>query len=283
MSAPGAILLAIALHVTWNLLARHVPARREFLWWALAGHLLLLGPWAGHALVTQARWDGTLALCIGLSGTALAVYFLGLRVAYSHAPVALAYPMARSAPLFIALASALLFGERFSWVGMAGIALSSAALILLGATAWRVDARRAIAPALLAAMGTTVYSLSDKVAVAHLPGFASQLGYISLGYLCAWTVLTLRLRRESGHWLPRQRPPLGVLAAGSLSIGTSYALVVHAMSGMSAAYTVALSNGGIVIATWLSVFWFREAEHRGARLFWATALAAGLSLVALSN
>lgn len=173
--------------------------------------------------------------------------------------------MARSAPLFIALASALLFGERFSWVGMAGIALSSAALILL------------------AAMGTTVYSLSDKVAVAHLPGFASQLGYISLGYLCAWTVLTLRLRRESGHWLPRQRPPLGVLAAGSLSIGTSYALVVHAMSGMSAAYTVALSNGGIVIATWLSVFWFREAEHRGARLFWATVLAAGLSLVALSN
>lgn len=283
MSATGAILLSIALHVTWNLLARHVPARREFLWWALAGHLLLMGPWAVYELAAKARWDATLAACIGLSGGALAVYFLALRVAYRHAPVALAYPIARSAPLFIALASGLLFGERFSFIGAAGIVVSSAALILLGATAWRVEARRAILPALLAAMGTTVYSLSDKVAVGHLPGFAAQLGYITLGYLCAWLVLTLRLRGETGHWRPRERPPLGLLVAGSLSIGTAYALVVHAMAELSAAYTVALSNGGIVIAVLLSVFWFKEAEHRWARLFWAGVLALGLSLVALAR
>ncbi len=280
MSATTAILLSIALHVTWNLLARHVPARREFIWWALAGHLLLLGPWGIYALALEARWDATLAACIGLSGAALAVYFLSLRVAYRHAPVALAYPVARGAPLFIALASWLGFGERFSGVGAAGIALSSTALILLGATAWRVDARRAIAPALLAALGTTAYSLSDKVAVGHLPGFASQLGYITLGYLCAWLALTLRLRGETGHWRPRARPPLGPLALGALSIGTSYALVVHAMASLSAAYTVALSNGGIVIAALLSVFWFKEGEHRWARLFWAGVLALGLGLVA---
>lgn len=283
MSATAAILLAIALHVTWNLLARHVPARREFLWWALAGHLVLLGPWAIHALVREARWDGPLALCIGLSGAALAVYFLGLRAAYRHAPVALAYPIARSAPLFIALAGALWFGERFSALGLAGIVVSTLALVLLGATAWRVEARRAIAPALVAALGTTVYSLSDKVAVAHLPGFASQLGYISLGYLVAWAVLSLRLRRESGRWRPRERPPWTLLAAGSLSIGTAYALVVYAMAMMPAAYAVALSNGGIVIAALLSVFWFKEREHRGARLFWAAVLAGGLGLVAAAN
>ena len=283
MSATSAILLAIALHVTWNLLARHVPARREFIWWALAGHLLVLGPWAVYALVMEARWDATLWVCIGLSGAALAFYFLALRAAYRHAPVALAYPIARSAPLFIALASWLVFGERFSFIGVAGIALSSAALVLLGATAWRVDARRAIAPALLAALGTTVYSLSDKAAVGHLPNFASQLGYISLGYLCAWLVLTLRLRGETGYWRPGARPPAGPLLAGALSIGTSYALVVHAMAELSAAYTVALSNGGIVIAALLSVFWFKEGEHRWARLFWAGMLAAGLSLVALAR
>lgn len=283
MSATSAILLAIVLHVTWNLLARQVPARREFIWWALAGHLLLLGPWAVYSLVSEARWDATLAGCIGLSGTALAFYFLGLRLAYKHAPVALAYPIARSAPLFIALVSWLVFNERFSFTGLLGIAVSTTALILLGTTAWRVDARRAIAPALLAAMGTTVYSLSDKVAVGHLPGFASQLGYISLGYLCAWLVLTLKLRWETGHWRPRERPPWGPLAAGALTIGTSYALIVHAMSGMSAAYTVALGNGGIVIAALLSVFWFKEGEHRWARLFWAGVLAAGLGLVALAR
>lgn len=283
MSATTAILLSIALHVTWNLLARQVPAQREFLWWALAGHLLLVGPWAVVAMVLQARWDATLVLCIAVSGMALAAYFLALRTAYAHAPVALVYPIARSSPLFIALASAVLFGERFSPAGVAGIALSSAALVCLGATAWRVDARRAILPALAAAMGTTAYSLSDKMAVASLPGFAGQLGYISVGYLLAWIALTLRLRMETGLWRPRLLPPLGVLALGSLSIGTAYALVVHAMAELPAAYTVALSNGGIVIAALLSVFWFREMEHRRARLFWAALLSIGLSLVALAD
>jgi phosphonate utilization associated putative membrane protein len=283
MSAASAILLAIVLHVTWNLLARHVPARQEFIWWALAGHLLLIGPWAFYSLASDARWDATLAACIGLSGSALALYFFSLRVAYRHAPVALAYPIARSAPLFIALTSRLLFDETFSRIGAAGIAISSAALFLLGATAWRIDARRAIGPALLAAMGTTVYSLSDKVAVDYLPSFPSQLGYITLGYLCAWLALTLAMRRDTGHWLPRLRPRLGPLTAGALSIGMAYALIVHAMANLSAAYTVALSNGGIVVAALLSVFWFKEREHRWARLFWASVLAAGLGMVALAQ
>ena len=82
MSAPGAILLAIALHVTWNLQARHVPREREFLWWALAGHLLLLGPWSVTALIVEADWNATLGSCLLLSGAALTVYFIGLRVAY---------------------------------------------------------------------------------------------------------------------------------------------------------------------------------------------------------
>jgi len=101
----------------------------------------------------------------------------------------------------------------FSGVGMVGIVLGGAALILLGATAWRMDAGHAIAPALLAVLDTTMYSLSDKVAEEKLPGFASQLVYDSQGYLCARATLTLRLRRwEMGRWQPRQRPPLGLLA-----------------------------------------------------------------------
>lgn len=280
MSASLAILLAIALHLIWNLLARTVPARQEFIWWALAGHLLLVGPWSVYWMATEVRWHPTLVACIALSGAALAVYFVGLRVAYRHAPVALVYPVARSAPLFIVLASWLAFGESFNGIGLAGIALSSVALFLLGATAWRIDARRAIAPALLAAMGTTVYSLSDKMAVNALPGFASKLGYISLGYLCAWLALTVALRRETGRWLPGQRPAFGRLVAGTLSIGTAYALIVHAMVSMPAAYAVALSNGGIVIAAWLSVFWHGETEHRWARLLLASLLAIGLAMVA---
>jgi phosphonate utilization associated putative membrane protein len=282
MTAATALLLAIALHVTWNLQAWHVPGEREFLWWALAGHLLLLGPWSVAMLIVEARWSATLVGCVLVSGTALTAYFLGLRVAYRHAPVALAYPIARSSPLFIALASALLFGESFARLGLLGIGVSTLGLVMLGRTAWRGDARMALAPALLAAFGTTAYSLSDKQAVLHIPSLGSQLGYVSLGYLVAWLGLGARLRAETGRWVPARRPDTGTLLIGALTIGTAYALVIHAMASLPAAYAVAISNGGIVIAALLSVFWFKEAEHRWARLFWAAVLAVGLGLVALA-
>ena len=282
MTATTALLLAIALHVTWNLLARHVPRQREFLWWALAGHLVLIGPWAVLVLLAEARWDEVLLGCIAASAMALTVYFIGLRVAYRHAPVALAYPIARSSPLFIALVSVLVLGEQLDAQGWLGIGVSTLGLMMLGRTAWRGDVRQALAPAMLAALGTTVYSLSDKIAVLHLPSLTSQLGYMSLGYLGAWLGLTVLLRRESGHWWPAERPSAGIWLVGALSIGTSYALVIHAMATLSAAYAVALSNGGIVIAALLSVFWFKETEHRWARLTWAAVLAVGLGLVALA-
>lgn len=282
MSAASALLLAIALHVTWNLQARHVPREQEFLWWALAGHLVLIGPWSAYALAVEARWDTTLAICVGVSALALTIYFISLRVAYRHAPVALAYPIARSSPLFIALGSWLVFDEQFNRLGLLGIGVSTLGLMLLGRTAWRGDARAALAPALLAALGTTLYSLSDKVAVGHLPSLPSQLGYVSLGYLGAWVGLSTLLRRETGRWLPARRPSKGTLLLGALTIGTAYALVIHAMASLSAAYTVALSNGGIVIAALLSIFWFKEREHHWARLFWAAVLAVGLGMVALA-
>lgn len=282
MTAVTALLLAIALHVTWNVQARHVPGDREFLWWALAGHLLLIGPWSVALLIVEARWSGVLVGCVLVSGAALTVYFLGLRVAYRHAPVALAYPIARSSPLFIALASAFLFGESFARLGMLGIGVSTLGLVMLGRTAWRGDARMALAPALLAALGTTVYSLSDKVAVDFMPSLGSQLGYVSLGYLIAWLGLSTRLRAETGRWAPVRRPDLVTLLVGASTIGTAYALVIHAMASLPAAYAVAISNGGIVIAALLSVFWFRETEHRWARLTWAAVLAVGLGLVSLA-
>jgi phosphonate utilization associated putative membrane protein len=282
MTASTALLLAIALHVAWNMQARRVPRAEEFLWWALAGHLLLVGPWSLARLAVEARWDAALVLCLTLSGLALALYFIGLRLAYRHAPVALAYPIARSSPLFIALAGALFLGEGLGTLGMFGIGVSTLGLLMLGRTAWRGDARAALAPAFLAALGTTVYSLSDKLAVAKLPSLASQLGYVSLAYGIAWVGLSLRMRLETGRAWPTARPKTGILLLGALSIGTAYALVIHAMADMPAAYAVALSNGGIVIAALLSVFWFREHEHRWARLLWAGVLAAGLGLVALA-
>ena len=54
MSPLPAILIAVAMHVTWNLLARHTRPEAEFLWWAIGGHLLLFAPWTLPVMVRQA-------------------------------------------------------------------------------------------------------------------------------------------------------------------------------------------------------------------------------------
>lgn len=276
-----AILIAVVMHVTWNLLARHSRPDAEFLWWAIGGHLVLFAPWTLVVMVREAADLPQVLACVAVSSVALFIYFAALRTAYRHAPVALVYPLARSAPLLIALVGVMVLGEQLSALGWTGIVASTLAILLLGASGRTGQARRALLPAGLAACGTTVYSLADRVAVVQLPGYSAQLGYVSATYLGAWLLYTLWLRRQRGQWRPLQRPGLLSLLIGSSFIGSGYALVVGTMRVIPAAYAVALSNLGIVAAAFLSVLVFGEREHAGQRLTWATLLAGSLLLIAV--
>lgn len=276
-----AILIAVAMHVTWNLLARHTRPDAEFLWWAVAGHLLLFAPWTTLVMVREAE-DLVLVLgCIAVSSAALFIYFAALRSAYRRAPVALVYPLARSAPLPIALVGVVVLGDELSPLGWAGILASTVSILMLGASGRHGPSRGALVPAGLAACGTTVYSLADKVAADQLPSYEAQLGYVSATYLGAWLLYSLWLRRLRGRWRPQQHPGALPLLIGGLFIGSGYALVVGTMRVIPAAYAVALSNLGIVVAAFISVFAFREREHALQRLIWATLLAASLVLIAV--
>ena len=281
MSPLLAILIAVVMHVTWNLFARHTRPDAEFLWWAVGGHLLLFAPWTLPAMAREASDPVTLAGCIAVSSLALFVYFAALRTAYRRAPVALVYPLARSAPLLIALVGVVFLGDRLSVLGWAGIIASTFAILMLGASGRHGETRGALLPAALAACGTTVYSLADKVAVTQLSGYPAQLGYVSATYLGAWVLYTLWLRRARGQWWPDGHPGTGPLLIGALFIGTGYGLVIGTMRVIPAAYAVALSNLGIVVAALLSVLVFREREHAAQRLTWATLLAASLLLIAV--
>jgi len=281
MSPLVAILVAVAMHVTWNLLARHTRPDAEFLWWAIAGHLLLFAPWTLVLMVREAGDLVTLFACIAVSSVALFLYFAALRTAYRHAPVALVYPLARSAPLLIALVGVVALGDRLSPLGWLGIVTSTVAIVLLGASGRHGPTRGALLPAGLAACGTTVYSLADKVAVAQLPSYVAQLGYVSGTYLGAWILYTVWLRHVRGQWWPRQHPGALPLLTGALFIGSGYGLVIGTMRVIPAAYAVALSNLGIVVAAFLSVVVFRERQHGAQRLLWASALAGSLLLIAV--
>lgn len=278
-----AITASVLMHVTWNLIARHQPRGSEPLWWVLLGHLVLLAPWGLYRLVVEARWSGHLLLLMAASAVSNVLYFHAIHRAYQHAPVAFVYPLVRSSPLLIAAWSLFFFGESLGVWAWVGIGISVAGLLAMAWSGRGSDEGRALPWALLAMLTTSVYSLTDKAATAHIAGFGGILGYLSVGYLAAWTAMTVRLRRTTGRWSPPTRPGVAAAVVGSLCIGTAYALVIHAMRTLPAAEVVAYTNAGIVLATLMSLVVFGERTRWKQRATAAWVICMGLMFIGLGR
>jgi phosphonate utilization associated putative membrane protein len=283
LGAGGALAISVAMHVSWNLLARHQPKDTYPLWWVLLGHLLLLGPWGVASLLSEMRWTIGFVSLLAVSATANVAYFIALDRAYRHAPVALVYPLVRSSPLLIALWSTLFFSESFGLAVWLGIAVSIGGLFLMAVTSRQGHDGRAIPWALAAMLATSVYSLSDKAAAGQMASFGAVVGFITVGYFASWIAISVSLRARTGRWRPPARIGLPAMVFGGLCIGLAYALVIHAMRYMPAAEAVAYTNAGIVIASALSIFWFREKLHWKMRLSGGLIICAGLLVIAFGR
>jgi phosphonate utilization associated putative membrane protein len=281
VGATVALTASVLMHVLWNLIARHQPGAAWPLWWALLAHLVLSAPWGFYALWQADVWSTTFMALMAISACANACYFFGLWKAYRYAPVAMVYPLVRSSPILIALWWLILTGDSPSLTGWLGILISVAGLGLLAGGKPGDGERAAIPWAVLAMFSTSIYSISDKLATVHLPGFAAIIGFISVGYGAAFIVLTLALRQQTGRWTPPQRLPLPIIVIGGLCVGLAYALVIHAMRFLPSAEVVAYSNTGIVFATLASIYIFGERTNAGRRLCGAAVICAGLVLLAL--
>ncbi|MBV1899195.1 MULTISPECIES: EamA family transporter [Cycloclasticus] len=274
--------LSVMMHVAWNLLAKHVDKEADYLWWGLLAHLVLLGPFGLYYLVFDADWQSPLVLAMLVTVIANSVYFVSLRRAYHFAPVALVYPLARSSPVLIAFWSMWFFDEELPLQAWLAILISIVGLWLLGLSARGGDTAHALPWALVAALFTSIYSLSDKVAVSYLPSFGALLGFVSVGYLGSFIALSVQNRYEKGRVIPIKRPALKYLLPGGLFIGTAYALVIQAMYYLPAAYVVSFSNAGIVLANILAMSLLKERYAWRWRLVATLIICVGLVLLGLS-
>lgn len=163
-----AVAASVVMHVTWNLIARHQSRDAYPLWWVLLAHLVLLGPWGAYSLVNEVQWTPALVQWVLISASANVVYFMGLRRAYEHAPVAFVYPLVRSSPVLIALWSMLFLGETLGAFAWSGILLSVVGLVVLARMGGSAQDGRALPWAMLAMFATSIYSLTDRAATAHI-------------------------------------------------------------------------------------------------------------------
>ncbi len=278
-TALGALVLAVLMHVAWNLMTRRSEPDARFLWWALLGYLVVIGPWSLVALILQAEWSWRLALLLAITCAAEAMYFLALGRAYRFAPVPLVYPIARSSPFLIAVWTVLFFGELLSPLGWTGIVICVAGVLWMAYGARGGEPAKALPWAFAAALGTSIYSTSNKLAVPALPGYIVQLGYVTVTLVAGWVALSFENKLHTGHFVPRRAPHAVKWILGGVFIGNAYALVIYAMQFIPAAYAVAFTNAGIVLAGLIAMTVFRERQRWRSRLAAILVICVGLALL----
>lgn len=275
------MLLAAAMHATWNALVKSGRDRLVTL------ALVNLAPAIPAALVLPflpaMSWDAVPFLA---ASTALhTLYYACLIGAYRTGDLSLVYPIARgSAPVLVALGAWLLAGESKTPLEIAGIAVVSLGIISL---AWRPGPLRrptlredeAILLALATGLCIAGYSVADG-----LGGRASGAVFTYIAWLFATDGIAIvaftcwrRRGRIRESFAPHLRPGLlgGVIAAGA------YSIVIWAMSVAPMAQVVALRETSVLIAAGIGALLLKEGFGR-QRIAAAAVVVGGAALLHLA-
>ena len=280
------VLISAASHAAWNYAAKNAGDKDSFLLLMnLTSQVTILPVF----LLTLKEWGLPMIVLpmIILSAIAEAVYFLSLSRAYEQGDLSVVYPVVRSSPLFVAAAGALFLGEWITLVGIIGIVF-----ILLGVYVLHIkklERRRILEPlrsfrgpafrfAILAALGTTIYSLSDKVGVSTIDPFlyAFWLEIFISAILIPIVIFRRGWRAISFEWDKSKR---NISISGVLMRG-GYLLMLLAMVVAPVGYLLALRQVSVVIGALIGVVLLGEG-YGAPRLLGSVSIFIGIYMIAV--
>jgi uncharacterized membrane protein len=200
-----------------------------------------------------------------VSGIAETVYFLGLGKAYESGDLSIVYPVARSSPVFVTIAAAIFLGEKLSLIGLLGILIIFIGVYVLHLKGLTQD--DLVAPitylmsgssryAVIAALGTTVYSITDKLGVTTVDPllYSFWLGFSVTGMMIIVTLKRRGLQAIRDEFSSSFR----ITFAGLLMRG-GYMMVLYAMSLAQVSYILALRQISVVLGALMGVVFLRES------------------------
>jgi phosphonate utilization associated putative membrane protein len=272
----AAVLFGALLHASWNAMVKASPDQ------ALESALLnLIGSVVAIPLMV---WTGAPPAVawpyLAASITVHVGYHFALSAAYRHGELGVTYPLMRgTAPLLVALASALLLRETLSPVAWAGVLAVSAGVVTLGLAGPARRSPRAIAFALANAVIIATYTMIDGIGV-RASGNALQY-VLAFFALDGWFFGALVLARRG--WSPtwayaRRRVPIAAVAALA-SIG-SYGIALWAMTRAPVAMVAALRETSVLFAAAIGASLLQEA-FTARRAIGTAAILAGVMALRL--
>jgi drug/metabolite transporter (DMT)-like permease len=202
--------------------------------------------------------------------------------AMQHGDLSLVFPVMRgTAPLLTAAAAYLLLGERLPLLGVGGLIIAAASVIVFAMPPQGVRLRHhpdraALLWAAGTAVGVSLYNVADARGVRIAPDPFTYIVWLFLLDAVAVTTLALSRRRSAFFRTALEKWRFGV-TAGILSI-FSYGSAVYAFRLIETAKVSALRETSVVFAAMMGAGVLKEGFGR-RRILAAVALAAGLLLM----
>ncbi|UPR32792.1 multidrug transporter [Vibrio crassostreae] len=278
-SAIVIVIISALLHAGWNVLGKSNQGSGSSFFLAsgfaaaaiLTPYLIWYVHSVGFANITLLFWQLLL-----LSGICQIIYLIGLGIAYKQADIGVIYPMARALPVLMVGLGTVLIGYELSinqWLGFALITLGCLFVPLKQFSELRLKAylNLGVLWALIAAIGTTGYSIIDKEALLLLeplstPSITNKhtaIFYLGIQFwaivlpLSLWLLVSNQRIEFHNAWLLRKRATL----AGTMMAST-YGLVLFAMTMTeNVSLVVALRQVSIIFGVVMGIYFLKEKWH----------------------
>ena len=252
------VLLAALMHALWSVVLKLTGDAKTNITVFMAGSsILALAGIPFQSLPSLASLPFLL-----ISVFVQVVYMMLVGIVYQKGDVSQSYPVMRGvAPLFVALFSGPILGEKLSIVAWCGVILISSGVLTLALEAVRRSDKigPSIIPlSLLTAAFIALYTLLDGIGVRLSGAPVSYILWIFFLIGLVKVVFELLNHKTRQPFLTHfQRYWSIALVGGFLSLG-SYGLALWTMTKLPVALIAALRESAIVFAVILSYFVLRE-------------------------
>jgi uncharacterized membrane protein len=284
-SSLALVLLAAALHASWNAVAKGGRDPLVFLWLSNCVSATALAPVAVALLVageTQAR----AAPFVVASAALHALYFYALGRAYRSGQFSVVYPVARGLGVaLVPLLAFAAFGERLSAIGALGVGLVVVGILGLHAiphAAAAAGGGRWLGPAtgwaILTGLTVATYSVVDKAGA----GRVSPVVYMAFLEAGTAVLLAPAVARASQGIAEEWRARWGTILFAGLASPIAYTLILYAFQTAKTGYVVAAREFSIVLSALIGSLLLGEGRL-WPRLAGASVVLAGVACVAVAR
>ncbi|PMM62352.1 multidrug transporter [Vibrio splendidus] len=279
VSAIVIVIISALLHAGWNVLGKSNQGSGSsfFLASGLAAAAILTPYliWYVHSVglsnISLPFWQ-----LVFLSGICQIIYLIGLGTAYKQADIGVIYPMARALPVLMVGLGTVLIGYELSsnqWIGFTLITLGCLFVPLKQFSELRLKAylNLGVLWALIAAIGTTGYSIIDKEALLLLeplstPSITNKhtaIFYLGIQFwaivipLSVWLLVSNQRIEFHNAWILRKRATLA-----GIMMASTYGLVLFAMTMTeNVSLVVALRQVSIIFGVVMGIYFLKEKWH----------------------